>query len=116
MEFSFWKIALVIMFAILLIVKLYPYFAPPKLEHIYLELLSPHHWGSGLILRLDVQKRIKQKLNFNANKFVLSEMKDKKLPKERRVRSKNKKYYSPMCEYKLTEMGELVRNGLLKIN
>lgn len=79
-------------------------------------ILPPHHWGSGLILRLDVQKRIKQKLNFNANKFVLSEMKDKKLPKERRVRSKNKKYYSPMCEYKLTEMGELVRNGLLKIN
>lgn len=115
MEFSFWKIALVVIFAILLIVKIYRYFfAPPKLEHLYLELLSPHHWKMGILLKFEIQKRIKRDLSTDIHLSLLSQMKDKGLTEESYVRSKKRSYDLPIRQYRLTETGEFFRDKLLR--
>lgn len=123
MEPIFWKTAFFIIFAIILIVKVYQYFAPPKLEDIYLELLSPDKWKLGILLKYEAKQRSKMVLDFNTHHSLLSQMKDKGLLEERYTKTKNRKFKGPpfmkfielpLRQYKLTEKGVLSRSVLLR--
>jgi hypothetical protein len=114
MDYTFWEIAFVI-FVIFLAIKLYHHFFIPKLEQkLYLKVISEHHFRSSVLIKLDLQKRIKRKLEIEEHGYFLSQIKDKGLVEDRFIRTKKGNYDLPMKQYRLTKKCIFTRDGLLK--